>query len=85
MWRRQEATTKIQKMICYDHVVYMDNFYTSGELAEELAKDEIYTIGTIKLDAKAFPAQLKNITLSRGEYVSFKSGDIVYYAFMIAK
>ena len=64
-----------------NHVVYMDNFYTSGELAEELAKDEIYTVGTIKSDAKGFPAQLKNLTLSRGEYVSFKSGDIVYYAF----
>ena len=64
-----------------NHVVYMDNFYTSGELAEELAKDEIYMVGTIKLDAKGFPAQLKNLTLSRGEYVSFKSGDIVYYAF----
>ena len=59
----------------------MDNFYTSGELAEELAKDEIYTVGTIKSDAKGFPAQLKNLTLSRGEYVSFKSGDIVYYTF----
>ena len=59
----------------------MENFYTSGELAEELAKDEIYTVGTIKSDAKGFPAQLKNLTLSRGEYVSFKSGDIVYYAF----
>ena len=64
-----------------NHVVYMDNFYTSGELAEELAKDEIYTVGTIKSDAKGFPAQLKNLTLSRGEYISFKSGDIVYYAF----
>ena len=64
-----------------NHVVYMDNFYTSGELAVELAKNEIYTVGTIKSDAKGFPAQLKNLTLSRGEYVSFKLGDIVYYAF----
>ena len=48
-----------------NHVVYMDNFYTSGELAEELAKDEIYMVGTIKSDAKGFPAQLKNLILSR--------------------
>ena len=81
MWRRQEATTEIQEIICCDHVVYMDNFYASGELAEELSKDEIYMVGTIKSDAKGFPAQLKNITLSRGEYVSFKLGDIVYYVF----
>ena len=64
-----------------NHVVYMDNFYTSGELAEELAKNEIYMAGTIKSDAKGFPAQLKNLTLSREEYILFKSGDIVYYTF----
>ena len=81
MWKRQEATTEIQEIICYDNVVYMDNFYTSGEHAEELAKDEIYTVRTIKLDVKGFPAQLKNVTLSRGEYVLFKSGEIVCYAF----
>ena len=48
----------------------MDNFYTSGELAEELAKDEIYTLGTIKSDAKGFPAQQKNLTFKRRVYVS---------------
>ena len=64
-----------------NHVVYMDNFYTSGEVAEELAKDKIYIAGTIKPDAKGFPAELKNVTPSKGEYAAYRSGDIVYYVF----
>ena len=31
-----------------NHVVYCDNFYSSGPLADELAKDQIFIVGTIK-------------------------------------
>ena len=41
-----------------NHVVYMDNFYTSGEITQELAQQQIYAVGTIKSDASGFPSEL---------------------------
>ena len=40
-----------------NHVVYFNNFYTSGPLVDMLAKDKIFTAGTIKRTAaeQAFP------------------------------
>ena len=32
----------------FNHVVYMENYLTSGPLVEELAQDKIYVAGTIK-------------------------------------
>ena len=42
-----------------NHVVYMDNYFTSGPLVEELAQDKIYVTGTIKQRAVGFPEGLK--------------------------
>ena len=42
-----------------NHVVYCDNFYSSGPLADELAKDQIFIVGTIKKCARGFPDNLK--------------------------
>ena len=64
-----------------NHVVYMDNLYTSGEITQELAQQQIYTVGTIKSDASGFPSELKNVTPPKGEYVATTVGDIVYYVF----
>ena len=30
-----------------NHVLYCDNFYSSGPLADELAKEQIFIVGTI--------------------------------------
>ena len=37
-----------------NHVLYMDNCFTSGPLVEELAQDKIYVAGTIKQRAVRF-------------------------------
>ena len=50
-------------------VVYMDNYFTSGPLVEELAQDKIYVAGTIKQIAVGFPEGLKSVKLSKGNYV----------------
>ena len=50
-----------------NHVVYMDNFFTSGPLVEELAQDKIYVTSTIKQRA-GFPESLKDLKLSKGSY-----------------
>ena len=45
------------------HVVYMDNFYTSGPLIHELAS---YVVGTIKQSAAGFPSELKRCKAYQG-------------------
>ena len=44
----------------------MDNFYTSGPLIEELAKQNVFTVGTILKNAAGFPASLKGVVLDKG-------------------
>ena len=62
-----------------NHVVYMDNFFTSGPLVEELAQDKIYAAGTIKQRAVGFPESLKDLKLSKGSYACERVGDTCYY------
>ena len=64
-----------------NHVVYMDNYFTSGPLVEELAQDKIYVTGTIKQRAVGFPEGLKSVKLSKGKYACEREGDICYYVF----
>ena len=64
-----------------NHVVYMDNYFTSGPLVEELAQDKIYDAGTIKQRAIGFPEGLKSVKLSKGNYACEMVGDICYYVF----
>ena len=47
-----------------NHVVYMDNYFTSGPLVEELAQDKIYVAGTIKQRAIGFPEGFKSVKFS---------------------
>ena len=56
-----------------NHVVYMDNYFTSGPLVEELAQDKIYVAGTIKQRAVGFPEGLKSVKLSKGNYENVTS------------
>ena len=64
-----------------NHVLYMDNFFNSGPLVEELAEDKIFVAGTIKERAVGFPDSLKGLKLSKGDYASERVGDTCYYAF----
>ena len=50
----------------FNHVVYMDNFFTSGPLVEDLAKNKIYKAGTIRQTSKGFPENLRGLKLSKG-------------------
>lgn len=46
------------------HVVVMDNFFTSIELFEELAKYGTYAIGTIRLNRTSLPSRVKDKKLT---------------------
>jgi len=64
-----------------NHVVYCDNYFSSGPLVDMLAKDNIYYAGTIKQRAAGFPDSLKDVRLAKGSYSAKKVGDVCYYAF----
>ena len=64
-----------------NHVVYMDNYFTSGPLIECLAEKKIYVAGTIKQSASGFPQELKVPTPPKGQYRAKTVGDIRYFVF----
>ena len=64
-----------------NHVVYCDNFYSSGPLVEILASDKILFAGTIKKCAKGFPASLKTAKPPRGTYLSKTVEGTSYFVF----
>lgn len=43
------------------HVIFTDNFYTSGALATSLLAMGIQLVGTMHIDRRDFPAALKNV------------------------
>ena len=73
-----------------NHVLYCDNFYSSGPLVKWLAECQIYFAGTIKQRACGFPESLKGVKPPAGGYVAEtvkeKEGDKIvnktcYYVF----
>ena len=72
----QELLEPFEKL---NHVVYLDNFFTSGPLVDVLAKKGIYTVGTIQRRAAGFPTALKKVSPAVGEYSAIKV-TIYYYS-----
>ena len=64
-----------------NHVVYMDNYFTSGPLVEELAQLFAYSASDIKFCPVGFPEGLKSVKLSKGNYACERVGDMRYYVF----
>ena len=65
----------------FNHVVYMDNFFTSGPLVEDLAKNKIYVAGTARRTSKGFPKNQRGLKLSKGSYACEKVGEVCYTVF----
>jgi len=57
-----------------NHVVYMDNFFTSVRLVEDLEVNKIFCVGTIRTNKLKATSELLNKgtlqTMERGDYVS---------------
>ena len=68
-----------------NHVLYCDNFYSSGPLADSLAKEQIFIVGTIKKCSRGFPENLKTAKPPAGGYVSEKVGENRYFVFQDRK
>ena len=62
-----------------NHVVYMDNYFTSGPLVEELAQDKIYVAGTIKQRAVGFPEGKPMVLIENRS----DTGYVLFFSFFI--
>ena len=64
-----------------NHVLFCDNYFTSAPLVEELAKHDVYLVGSIQQTASGFPDSLKGIVPPVGRYVSTSVCGITYFVF----
>ncbi|XP_035217648.1 piggyBac transposable element-derived protein 4-like [Stegodyphus dumicola] len=73
----QVVMTLLYPLLKKGHCVTTDNFYTSPELAELLIayKTDIY--GTVRLNRKGMPIDLKKRKLKKGEIAAFQKGKIM--------
>ena len=56
---RRVVSDLLAPFVGLNHVVYCDNFYSSGPLVDMLVKDEIFLVGTTKKECEGFPRKLK--------------------------
>lgn len=59
------------------HALYMDNFYNSFDLATKLIQQNTYCTGTLRLDRKNTPKEIKQAKLMKGETVARYSQGVV--------
>ncbi|XP_046687502.1 uncharacterized protein LOC124373146 [Homalodisca vitripennis] len=52
------------------HALFMDNYYNSFPLASELLSQKTYCTGTLRLDRKYLPEEVKNAKLKKGETIA---------------
>ena len=63
------------------HVVYMDNFFSSPKLYEDLEKDQIYCTGTVRANQQGMPAAVKSKKLkNHGESIILQKGNMTAVA-----
>ena len=55
------------------HVLYINRFFTSWPLVEELQERGIYTVGKIKRNAAGFPKELRDVTVTPERGVEFST------------
>jgi hypothetical protein len=67
----------LDKLTNKGHTVYVDHFYTSATLAEELAKANTGLVGTIMKSRKGLPKALKEAEIKKGEQVFHQKKNVL--------
>ena len=60
------------------HHVFMDNYFSSPALFDELSKNQTGACGTLRLNQRGIPKELKNAKPPRGEMITLRNGDLLY-------
>ena len=79
--RGNVVTRLTRDLVGQNFCVYMDSFFTSVPLFQDLLDDNIYVMGTLRRDRKGFPQDLTVATKkglpSPGDVVTQQSGSLV--------
>lgn len=60
------------------HVIYLDKFFSSPELFDQLLQDRIYCAGTVRINRRGMPEVIKGAELKeRGETLTMQKGNLV--------
>ena len=72
------VTNLTRRIEGYGHKLYMDSFFSSPDLFDDLAQKKIYCCGTVRLHRKGMPRDLKHKTLrlKRGDIRVRTRGDL---------
>ena len=73
------VVTKLCRPI-YDkgHHVFMDNYFSSPELFAELARNQTGACGTLRLNRRGVPEELKTAKPATGEIVTARDNDLLF-------
>lgn len=52
------------------HCLFLDNFYNSPDLAEKLVKQRTDCVGTMRINRRGIPEEIKTIKLAKGETIA---------------
>ena len=71
----------LSKYLRKEYHVYLDNFYTSLRLVKDLKDANTYAYGTIRVNRRQFPDNLKNVKLNKGSslFIRYDSLIAVYW------
>lgn len=71
------VTDLTRKILNKGHHVYMDNFFTSPALFDNLFKEKIYCSGTVRTNRKGMPQAIKSAKLkNRGDSIIMQRGNL---------
>jgi hypothetical protein len=62
------------------HYLYMDSYFSSPKLFEDLIKQNIFSIGMIRNNRKGLLSKFKTLELEHNESVTYQKGNLMYMA-----
>ena len=65
----------IKNLVDQGRTLYVDNFYTSNDLARYCQEKKTHLVGTLRANKKHIPKEVLNAKLKRGEMVAREDQD----------
>ena len=68
-----------------NHRLFVDNYYTSIPLCDKMLDKDIYVTGTVRVNRKGLPAQVKTKQKVKGDLIAVRSGQLLSISWMDRK
>ncbi|XP_035209506.1 piggyBac transposable element-derived protein 4-like, partial [Stegodyphus dumicola] len=71
----EQGPNRIVLELCHDlldkgYTLYLDNWYTSTDLAEKMCRRKTDVVGTMRKNRKGIPSDIKNCVLKKDEHIA---------------